>query len=179
MRSLALVSRSLNPGRHAVLAFLSERYPPLEGRSPTCYSPVRHSIWAEAHFAFDLHVLGTPPAFVLSQDQTLQLKIRAFELAGCSLLASCIPVRRLPFRGAFLEIDCGVRNHSSSWACYPVFKDRRPSCAACCCPALPVPGGRFGGGRAVYARLARAVNSPDHFFLFFRPALRGFRRRLG
>ena len=23
-------------------------------------------------FAFDLHVLGTPPAFVLSQDQTLQ-----------------------------------------------------------------------------------------------------------
>ena len=23
-------------------------------------------------FAYDLHVLGTPPAFVLSQDQTLQ-----------------------------------------------------------------------------------------------------------
>src|SRR5947199_10148238 len=28
---------------HAVLASLSERYPPLEGRSPTCYSPVCHS----------------------------------------------------------------------------------------------------------------------------------------
>ena len=27
----------------------------------------------EATFSFDLHVLGTPPAFVLSQDQTLQL----------------------------------------------------------------------------------------------------------
>ena len=26
-------------------------------------------------FAFDLHVLGTPPAFVLSQDQTLQASI--------------------------------------------------------------------------------------------------------
>jgi hypothetical protein len=38
-----LVSRSSNPGRHAVLALLSERYPPLRGRSPTCYSPVRHS----------------------------------------------------------------------------------------------------------------------------------------
>jgi hypothetical protein len=25
-------------------------------------------------FSLDLHVLGTPPAFVLSQDQTLQLK---------------------------------------------------------------------------------------------------------
>src|SRR5437867_9061002 len=28
---------------YAVLASLSERYPPLEGRSPTCYSPVCHS----------------------------------------------------------------------------------------------------------------------------------------
>ncbi|KXU02345.1 hypothetical protein WEIDD23_02092 [Weissella sp. DD23] len=26
------------------------------------------------HKAFDLHVLGTPPAFILSQDQTLNLK---------------------------------------------------------------------------------------------------------
>src|SRR5512145_1464923 len=30
-------------GCHAVLASLSERYPPLEGRSPTRYSPVCHS----------------------------------------------------------------------------------------------------------------------------------------
>jgi hypothetical protein len=28
---------------------------------------------AEATFSLDLHVLGTPPAFILSQDQTLQL----------------------------------------------------------------------------------------------------------
>jgi hypothetical protein len=27
---------------------------------------------AEATFAHDLHVLSTPPAFILSQDQTLQ-----------------------------------------------------------------------------------------------------------
>src|SRR3989304_1976858 len=33
-------------------------------------------------FPFDLHVLSTPPAFVLSQDQTLQIfYIRSFELA--------------------------------------------------------------------------------------------------
>jgi hypothetical protein len=31
------------------------------------YSPLRA-------FSLDLHVLGTPPAFVLSQDQTLQLR---------------------------------------------------------------------------------------------------------
>ena len=28
----------------------------------------------KGHFPFDLHVLSTPPAFVLSQDQTLQTK---------------------------------------------------------------------------------------------------------
>ena len=32
------------------------------------YSPLRA-------FSLDLHVLGTPPAFVLSQDQTLQLRV--------------------------------------------------------------------------------------------------------
>src|SRR5688572_28083039 len=50
LRSPALVSRSLNPERHAVLAFLSERYPPLEGRSPTCYSPVCHSTQGRSPF---------------------------------------------------------------------------------------------------------------------------------
>src|SRR5262245_7551707 len=37
-------------GCHAVLAPLSGRYPPLEGRSPTCYSPVRHSTHGLLHF---------------------------------------------------------------------------------------------------------------------------------
>lgn len=38
------------------------------------YSPVRHSTPASklASFPFDLHVLGMPPAFNLSHDQTLQ-----------------------------------------------------------------------------------------------------------
>ncbi len=63
---------------YAVLAIISNGYPPLRGRSPTCYSPVRHfpaKIQTEAlisTFTFDLHVLGTPPAFILSQDQTLR-----------------------------------------------------------------------------------------------------------
>ena len=39
------------------------------------YSPLRA-------FSLDLHVLGTPPAFVLSQDQTLQLRVRP----ACRLL---------------------------------------------------------------------------------------------
>jgi hypothetical protein len=75
---------SHNPSRswsYAVLAGLSTRYPPPGGRLPTRYSPVRHFTQAEAPFTFDLHVLGTPPAFVLSQDQTLHLK------PGCRALA--------------------------------------------------------------------------------------------
>ena len=38
-----MISQSSNQECHAVLASLSERYPPLKGRSPTRYSPVRHS----------------------------------------------------------------------------------------------------------------------------------------
>ena len=43
MRSPALISACSKAGCYAVLASLSGRYPPLEGRSPTCYSPVCHS----------------------------------------------------------------------------------------------------------------------------------------
>ena len=32
----------------------------------------------KAGFPFDLHVLSTPPAFILSQDQTLRLKTEPF-----------------------------------------------------------------------------------------------------
>ena len=62
---------------YAVLAAVSGCYPPVQGRLPTRYSPVRRfpSINASEdlfiNFSLDLHVLGTPPAFILSQDQTL------------------------------------------------------------------------------------------------------------
>ncbi len=42
--------------------------------------------------AYDLHVLGTPPAFVLSQDQTLIIKVRTIFrlLSSICLLAYCL-----------------------------------------------------------------------------------------
>ena len=46
----------------------------MKGRLLTCYSPVRRSSTPEGAFPLDLHVLSTPPAFVLSQDQTLHRK---------------------------------------------------------------------------------------------------------
>src|SRR5690242_11387902 len=62
------------PWSYSVLDPVSQAYPKVQGRSPTCYSPVRHSSTPERAFPFDLHVLSTPPAFVLSQNQTLQTK---------------------------------------------------------------------------------------------------------
>ena len=47
----------------------------VRGRLLTCYSPRSPLInQASLVFSFDLHVLSTPPAFVLSQDQTLRTK---------------------------------------------------------------------------------------------------------
>ena len=74
---------------YTVLASVSRCYPLLLGRLPTCYSPVRHSLRVKIFIStstsksingssFDLHVLGTPPAFILSQDQTLILKYESF-----------------------------------------------------------------------------------------------------
>ena len=59
---------------YPVLATLSGSYPKVKGRLLTCYSPVRRSSTPEGAFPLDLHVLSTPPAFVLSQDQTLHRK---------------------------------------------------------------------------------------------------------
>ena len=63
---------------YAVLPAVSSCYPPVQGRLPTRYSPVRHSVTmvflpkdSVQGASFDLHVLSTPPAFILSQDQTL------------------------------------------------------------------------------------------------------------
>src|SRR5690606_14518249 len=67
--------RPCDPQDHAVLARVSPGYPPHRVRLLTCYSPVRRSArHPKAPSSHDLHVLGTPPAFVLSQDQTLQRK---------------------------------------------------------------------------------------------------------
>src|SRR6185437_12272227 len=62
-------------GGYPVLTPVSEGYPKDWGRLLTCYSPVRRSIHPpKGALSLDLHVLSTPPAFVLSQDQTLQQK---------------------------------------------------------------------------------------------------------
>src|SRR3982750_3252047 len=82
----------------------------LRTRSPV-YSPLRA-------FSLDLHVLGTPPAFVLSQDQTLQLSI------GASFLAhlKSRPAAKRDTTGALKALRASAI--LLSWTCYPVFRDR-------------------------------------------------------
>src|SRR6266446_2899355 len=54
---------------YAVLSTISRRYSSPGGRFPRVTHPsATPSLRRER--AFDLHVLGTPPAFILSQDQT-------------------------------------------------------------------------------------------------------------
>ena len=55
---------------YAELPAVSHGYPPPQGRLPTCYAPVRRAAPPKGS-ALDLHALGTPPALILSQDQTL------------------------------------------------------------------------------------------------------------
>ena len=63
--------------RYEVLIPVSRGYPSARGRLPTRYSPVRRFPLNQStevsimSFSLDLHVLNTPPAFILSQDQTL------------------------------------------------------------------------------------------------------------
>ncbi|CAH8182097.1 conserved hypothetical protein [Vibrio aestuarianus] len=62
---------------HAVLAIVSNGYPPHQGNflGITHPSAARHlQKQAFEMLPLDLHVLGLPPAFNLSHDQTLQLK---------------------------------------------------------------------------------------------------------
>ena len=62
---------------YGALAEVSLGYSPLKGRLSTCYSPVRRWYSSPKGVSpLDLHVLSTPPAFTLSQDQTLHKKFK-------------------------------------------------------------------------------------------------------
>ena len=58
---------------YGVLVAVSAGYPPVTGKSLTCYAPFRRSPPGYCYPALplDLHVLSLPLAFILSQDQTL------------------------------------------------------------------------------------------------------------
>ena len=128
--------------RYAVLAQVSLCYPPMQGRLLTRYSPVRHWSSPEGASPFDLNVLCTPPALILSQDQTLdhivyqplssiEILCRAFAL--CFLLLFTVFQSFLSFginetlSFADLCLFCTYRLQFSLYflsVCCLIFKDR-------------------------------------------------------
>src|SRR5262245_3148056 len=83
---------------NAVLATLSGCCPPPKGRLPTCYSPVRRFTQGpKPSFSLDLHVLGLPLTFALSQYQTLHLYFCPF---GARTSSSGSPYRSRSGEGA-------------------------------------------------------------------------------
>ena len=122
---------------YPVLATVSHSYSWYRGRSLTRYSPVRHSTQAPKNsFAFDLHVLSTPPAFVLSQDQTLQFDILNWLLSyfsGTSCSALLFLSQPIPPEAKSISIKITADGINISIAphplgpfavcCYSVFKD--------------------------------------------------------
>ena len=59
---------------HTVLAVISHCYSVAKGRFPRVTHPCATNRPTEVGGSFDLHVLSMPPAFVLSQDQTLKFE---------------------------------------------------------------------------------------------------------
>src|SRR5699024_521567 len=94
---------------YPVLAPDSGSYPNLKRRLPTCYSPVRRSIVRRKllTLALDLQVLGTPPAVILSQDQTLHDWKSCLSSGVISLSRFCVCLVRLKW---LLKEVCFYRN---------------------------------------------------------------------
>ena len=76
-RPKPLTSPQCCKGYYGALIHVSMGYSPVKGRFHTRCAPVRRSSAECKHslLPLDLHVLGLPLAFILSQDQTLHCKI--------------------------------------------------------------------------------------------------------
>ena len=116
---------------HAELPPVSGSYPPPNGRLPTWSSPVRHGR-APKDPSFDLHALGTPPALILSQDQTLHHCRQGFPLVRHASIPGPCPVSDIiarlpdgsPSGPASSSTPARPRLRSRSGA--PFFKVRHP-----------------------------------------------------
>ena len=121
----------------------------------------------------DLHVLGTPPTFVLSQDQTRQLIWPDFLRSRCAVgFATAYfffhPARTSSERGSegcfcFLLPDDsslpGIRRHSSlQFSKNPALVTRVTQTPPPCCQH-PSQGPAVGVGAAVYGHPTRTVNN--------------------
>ena len=71
---------------------------------------MRRSSAPEGAFPHDLHVLGTPPAFVLSQDQTLRVNLARYDTSEFRL-----EVHRIELFGARSASPFPVEHSTQDW----------------------------------------------------------------
>ena len=132
---------------YAVLAAISNCYSPDMGRLFTRYSPVRHSRIPERIRSFDLHVLSMPPAFILSQNQTLKFNclksLLSFKnnndsIFFCYLLLTCFQGYFFKYLIKLTEITFHLHfvSNKISFLSYSVFKLLLP-CYSTALPTLP------------------------------------------
>ena len=120
---------------HAVLAVVSNCCPPLSGSFLGLTHPSatrQQKEQALLLLPFDLHVLGLPPAFNLSHDQTLHLKNRL----KCSLrcLATCVAML------ANLKV---LSQEPTQIVRIRIFKELQSAVALFCCAAQCVAAGTY------------------------------------
>ena len=172
---------------YVVLIPVSRGYPSARGRLPTRYSPVRRfplltSTEASVKsFSLDLHVLGTPPAFILSQDQTLFQWYQIFPsrksfnlvcLAHFTLLALCDLFRNLFV--FFLEFPETFKLFSSCPSSFHLPEASRLPFAGFLCYEIFMVLALFGH-RPLFQRTSVILSHllsclSATFFYFFRPS---------
>ena len=114
---------------YAVLAILSDSYPPLKGRLPTCYSPVRHFTQGRSPFLVRLACVR-PAANVRSEPGSnspvnfTNLQLPEEQPACCFFAARTLPLTSL----AMLASTGSETRIPSSSLRDSVFKDR-PYCS--------------------------------------------------
>ena len=79
---------------------------------------------SESDFLLDLHVLGTPPAFVLSQDQTLRCPfISLYALLLLLLLLALVSIPSYPIRLSLIAVKSILSlDHRASRASFKLKK---------------------------------------------------------
>src|SRR5439155_22910573 len=108
--SPVLTSAGSKAACYAVLPSLSERYPPLEGRSPTCYSPVCHSTHPLRGFRVRLACVRHAASVDSEPGSNSHVKF-----AACSFeQRNCLTRGRLALRCSIRVVICGRRQSPRS-----------------------------------------------------------------
>ena len=118
--------------------------PHLRARYPRVTHPCATLPTPEGAFSFDLHVLGAPPAFVLSQNQTLHLNLKNYLLKKHSYINPERLTFRVPKQSLAIQISkSGALDFGAGPGIVP-----RPLSGGCrAMPQENQSGFKFYGGR--------------------------------